>query len=145
MFQNGKRNISEQTKKYCTSLAYRMWSCKYKSLNNHILFRKVVYSFEDFLNKVEKKDLCSQLYMFSKNYDNQEAADNVLKCDYYFFTEDLASGLINLEKRFKKPLPIHYKKNFGYTEDIPILQLERVKEMLIEEYKMVDFLRVNEY
>lgn len=98
-------------------------------------------SFHDFLDRISKKHLLNQLFMFSKNYSVHEASENILSLYYCLFTENLENGLRELENKLQLKLPIAHEKKYGYKEDIPKDAMERLQEMMDDEYKMINIIK----
>jgi hypothetical protein len=98
-------------------------------------------SFEDFLDNIPRKHLCNQLYMFSKRFNVEEAFENIMSCNYFFFTENLTEGLKTLEQKTGWELPVFYKNKLKHKEEITDKQLEILKEKLQDEYELINRLK----
>lgn len=98
-------------------------------------------SFDHFLDNIPKENLLNQLYMFSKEFDIDEAVDNILNLDLVMFTEELERGLQKLEMLTGWSLPTSRKKNYGHKEDITGEQISRLREMLEYEYRILSKLK----
>jgi hypothetical protein len=69
-------------------------------------------NFNDFINRIPKKHLLNQLYMFSSNFDIEEAIDNINGLSHYFFTEFFSEGIEELNKKTGLRLqPVHLRKS----------------------------------
>jgi hypothetical protein len=72
--------------------------------------------------------------MFSKNFDVDEAFDNIVGCSHFFFTEQFSLGVSQLSKKLGIQLkPIHIRKapidvNFSRAD------IDRLRTMLNPEY-----------
>lgn len=95
-------------------------------------------SFDDFLTRIPKDHLLNQLYMFSENFDPNEAYDNLMALDKILFTEDLADGLRDLEGIVDWKLPISNQKTYSYKSEIGPSEIAKLKERLIPEYKLLE-------
>jgi len=99
-------------------------------------------SFDDFLNNIPKAHLKNQLYMFSDKFDINEAYDRIMGLDYFFSTSQISEGLGELEQRLNWKLPVTRRNKSGYSEDISNQQLERLRQMLEDEYMLIDQLNM---
>ncbi|NBC82519.1 MAG: sulfotransferase family 2 domain-containing protein [Bacteroidetes bacterium] len=97
-------------------------------------------TFHDFLDNIPKKHLHNQLYMFSKSFSVEEAAKNILDCYFYMFTEELDDHIQQLEQKLNLELPIAHEKKFGHYEEIPQSGKDRLREMMQEEYDMIELI-----
>jgi hypothetical protein len=97
--------------------------------------------FNDFLHRIPQEHLLNQLYMFSGNYNVNEAVSNVQKLSHYFFTEAFGDGIHDLNKKTGLRLePIHIRQA-GYHSKISEDSLNKCRELLDEEYKFLDRIR----
>lgn len=99
-------------------------------------------SFSDFLHNIPKKHLLNQLYMFSKNFDINEALRNIEKsvC-YYFFTEEFTKGIIELNQVLDfKLVPLHERQS---RQPLMICKKDKelLKDKLKKEYDMIKVLK----
>jgi hypothetical protein len=98
-------------------------------------------SFDDFLRNIPKEHLTNQLYMFSKNCNIDEAVNNVRQLSHYFFIDNFAAGIDGLNRKTGLNLkPIHTRKA-KHESQISDHNLEKLREMLDEEYRFLDILR----
>lgn len=98
-------------------------------------------SFSDFLQNIPKEDLLYQLFMFSKNFNVNEAFDNIITCSHFFFTEQFSSGISQLSKKLGIELkPLHYRKA-SIDVDFNRGDIDRLRYMLKEEYILFDKLK----
>lgn len=95
-------------------------------------------SFNDFLKNIPKQHLMNQLYMFSKNYNIEEAEEKIRACSTYFFTENIQEGMADLSEKFNLELKLSHKKKYDYTLNINNEQLARLREMLDKEYRLIE-------
>ncbi len=98
-------------------------------------------SFDDFLDRLPKKHLQNQLYMFSPTYNVAEAVERIQGCSFYFFMEELEAAFAELSDKLDLDLSIFHRKKYGYISEISDLQMERLQEMLKPEYQMIDKLK----
>jgi len=98
-------------------------------------------SFDDFIKNIPKSHLMSQLYMFSKNYNIEEAEELIRACSYYFFTENIEQGIADLSTKLNLELPLSHQKK--YEISIPISESNKVhlKEKLAPEYRLLERLK----
>lgn len=99
-------------------------------------------SFADFIEALPKERLLSQLWMFSKNYDIEEALINVSSLDLFFTLENFEKGIFELSKSLEFFLsPLHKRKN---TIEVEISQhdIERLKNLLLPEYQFLKELNI---
>lgn len=97
--------------------------------------------FEDFLDRIPRKHLMNQLYMFSEVFDVDEAVANVGQLSHYFFAEHFQEGIEELNLKLGLKLkPIHVHRS-GYDAHIPDDTLARLRDMLDLEYSFIDNLR----
>ncbi len=95
-------------------------------------------SFDDFIDRIPKKHLLNQLYMFSKDFNINQAIDRIKKLSFYFFTEDFEEGIGRLNSKTGLNLqPIHILEN-SYKASISETSKRRLKEMLEDEYLLLD-------
>lgn len=94
-------------------------------------------NFDDFLNNLPKHHLLNQLYMFSKNYEIDEAVINIKTVNKVLLTENLERDLKDLERTTNWKLPISNQKKYDYNIEITDKQINKLKEMLSPEYEML--------
>ena len=95
-------------------------------------------SFDDFIDRIPKKHLLNQLYMFSKDFNINQAIERIKKISFYFFTEDFEEGIKQLNSKTGLNLqPIHILEN-SYKASISETSKRRLKEMLEDEYLLLD-------
>jgi len=98
-------------------------------------------SLDDFLKNIPKNHLMNQLYMFSKNYNVEEAEARIRACSYYFFTENMEQGIANLSARLNLELPLSHQKKYNISISISEPQMARLKEKLSPEYSLLEQLK----
>jgi len=97
--------------------------------------------FEDFLQRIPQEHLLNQLYMFSKQFDVEEALLNVKKLSHYFFDDTFSEGINKLNRKTGLALePIHIRKA-NYNASIKEESLAKLRNMLGKEYLFLDQLR----
>jgi len=100
-------------------------------------------SFEDFIEKLPKERLLNQLYMFSKNFEVEEALQNIKSLDRYFFLKQMNSiSNILFEDLSLQLSPKHVR---AISTDFQIDELTniRLKELLKDEYKLLSEINAN--
>lgn len=98
-------------------------------------------SFGDFLKNIPKKHLLNQLYMFSSNYNINEAVSNVQRLSHYFFTDTFVDGIDSLNRKTGLNLkPVHIRKA-NYKAHISEHDLSKLRDMLDEEYNFLISIR----
>ena len=102
-------------------------------------------SFDDFLEKIPKDQLMNQLYMFSKNYNIEEAQTRIRACSYYFFTENMEQGIADLSARLNLELPLSHQKKYDIELNINESQMTHLKEKLSPEYHLIKNLQTRHY
>ncbi len=98
-------------------------------------------SFDDFLKNIPKNHLMNQLYMFSKNYNIEEAEERIRACSYYFFMENMEQGIADLSARLNLKLPLSHQKKYDIELNINDPQLAHLKEKLAPEYHLLERLK----
>jgi len=124
---------------------YKMLEQCRQSLSPPLWFNKekmwLGNTFNDFLDKVPKVHLLTQLFMFSKEYDIEEAFDRIMGCTCFIFTEKFDQGVQLLSSRTGCTLePIHTRKasfNFKLEE----IEMERLRALLEPEYQLYNRLK----
>jgi hypothetical protein len=98
-------------------------------------------TFGAFIRNVPPNHLLRQLFMFSKHFDVDEAMENILKTDYFFFTENFNKGVAELNRRIGVTLaPLHIKKaKIAY--EVRDSEKDDLRELLGREYDLIGRLR----
>lgn len=99
-------------------------------------------SFDDFLSAIPREHCCRQLYMFSQKFDPNEAIDRVRRSGYYFFTEEFVDGMAKLSSHLHEDLPVLHARPTRIAYEIPARALDRARDLLSDEYEMIDALRM---
>jgi hypothetical protein len=92
--------------------------------------------FSGFVRTLPDEHLLNQLWMFSKQYDVDEAVKNVSELDFWFMTESFNDGIEGFNKQFEFELkPKHVRK----TEDIEVddSDIKLLKGKLDKEYEFL--------
>lgn len=95
-------------------------------------------NFDDFLNKIPRQHLQNQLYMFSKDYNIDEAIRNVSKLNHVMFLESLIIDMKSLEKKLNTKLKFIHTRKSNIKLAGEHIKKDKLKGYLIDEY---DFLR----
>ncbi|HXW32943.1 MAG TPA: hypothetical protein VEJ87_00050 [Acidimicrobiales bacterium] len=99
--------------------------------------RRLAYAgFDDFLERVPKRDLLRQLFTFSQALDPEEAADRIRRCSFVFFNDSYEEGLADLAARLDLPLVIRHDRVTPKSVSPGSTQLERLRELLDPEYQL---------
>jgi hypothetical protein len=95
-------------------------------------------SIADFIDLVPENRLLAQLYMFSKDYNPQEAAESALSCDVILQNESLALGIEELG--WKLSLPLRKRSANASTRESSPLEpslLRKLRRRLDAEYEFI--------
>lgn len=98
-------------------------------------------SFSDFLERTPREHALRQLYMFSREFNVQEAVEKVQSCGFYFFTEQFADGMRSLGDTLSIDLPVMHARPTGRQYDITDSERQRARDVLADEYAMMAALR----
>lgn len=97
--------------------------------------------FSDFLQRIPRKHLLNQLYMFSSYYNIDEAVSRVKNLSHYLFTEKFKEGIDELNKKIGLSLePLHLRK-VNYFSHISGADISNLKGMLAEEYSFLNYIK----
>ena len=98
-------------------------------------------NFSDFLERIPRRHLLRDVYMFSKTYDPQEAFENIAHCSYYYFVEDLAEAMKEMSARLNTGLrPLHARKG-GIKMPLPEAEYEQARRTLEPSYALMEKLK----
>ena len=96
----------------------------------------------DFIDNIPKHHLLNQLYMFSPEFNVFEASEAIGGLDQILFTESLFDDISRLSNNLGLELGyMHYRKTKDRTFNSSVIN--RLRDMLDLEYKLLDFLAVN--
>lgn len=99
------------------------------------------FSFDDFLENIPREHLQRQLYMFSENFDVEEAFENIKGLSCFFFLDNYRNGVRELSKALGCKLkPFHLRKS-SPIEEISDKQKKVLKERLAPEMFLYEKLR----
>jgi len=94
-------------------------------------------NFDDFLQRIPREHLLNQLYMFSENYDIDEAVVRAEQLSHYFFTDHFSEGIVELNKKTGLNLkPIHLRKE-RHSARISEGSVAKLRGMLEKEYRFL--------
>lgn len=97
-------------------------------------------SFADFLKKAPVERLSRQLYMFSKEFNTEEAFENISKVNFVMSTENFEEDLKKLGKKLKLKLQ-SYRSQVSQVKYTPTVKELEILETLLEKeiffYKQV--------
>ena len=98
-------------------------------------------SFDEFLERLPREHLLNQLYMFSKNFQVDEAVEQIERLDHYLFLDDFDSGIEELNQAASISLkPLWYKRDaakFSPTKS----SIRKLRTLLSDEYRLMDLIR----
>ncbi len=100
-------------------------------------------SFEDFLDRIPREHLLNQLYMFSNRYAIDEATERIRSLNCCVFTEQLGAGVRQLSEATGLDLQLLHKRQSRHTPEIKPQAARRLREMLDDEYQLLDQLGVS--
>jgi hypothetical protein len=98
-------------------------------------------SLGDFLDRAPREHILRQLYMFSANYDVEEAAERILACSAVCFTETYNQDLQALAQRLDLPLRAAHERRSPLKITLPAADVARVREILEPEYALLQRVR----
>jgi hypothetical protein len=98
-------------------------------------------NFDEFIINLPKEHLLNQLFMFSKDFDTQEALERLKTLDSIIYTETLNDGLKHLELLIGWSLPISNQKKYGFKEALTSNQISKLKEKLNPEYELIEMIK----
>lgn len=98
-------------------------------------------TFADYLAKVPRERLLWQLYMFSPDFDTDEAFERITGLGHYLITEEFDAGVRALAATLDLDLtPVHTRKGGGGGE-VTEADRECARERLAPEYALLERLR----
>lgn len=93
-------------------------------------------SFDDFLDRIPRRELLNQIYMFSDSFDVDEAYDRILDFNHVVFTEAFTLGVNTLARRLQLPLtPLHVRRA-SVELQVTDAERQRLSEMLEPEFEL---------
>lgn len=102
-------------------------------------------SFSEFITRIPKTHFMNQLYMFSKNFNVEEAFNNITLCSHFFFTEDFRSGIDELTTKIELKLEPMRKRMSSVDVGLKDTDIDHLKFKLAPEYRLIDTLRNYKY
>ncbi|MFN2141256.1 MAG: hypothetical protein ACK2U5_12290, partial [Candidatus Promineifilaceae bacterium] len=98
-------------------------------------------SFSDFIDNAPRKHLQRQFYMFSANYDLQEALERIVNCSYLLFTDSLAYDVTDLARILGLDLHIEHTRRSTRNSSLTSAD-KRLAEIALEpELRLFEELR----
>ncbi len=94
--------------------------------------------FPAYLERLPREMLLTQLYMFSRQYDPDEAAENIAKCNQVLHTETLAVGMGELGKSLGIDIPVLTARKSTATPPITEEDRDRLRGLLEPEYRFLE-------
>lgn len=98
-------------------------------------------SFATFMHNLPPQHLMTQLWMFSKDLEVEEAIDRVTSCSAVGFTEQFESFLSGLSRRLNLPLAIKHERRFAAKVELSTSDLDIARELLAPEIAFVEAVR----
>ncbi|MEM9410543.1 MAG: hypothetical protein AAGA30_05485 [Planctomycetota bacterium] len=94
-------------------------------------------SFSDFLNRIPRIHLLNQLYMFSENFDVDEATERIAELNHCFFVDRIQLGLEQFRSLTGIKLPARHDRMSEYSFQISEDDQLRLRELLDLEYQLL--------
>lgn len=98
-------------------------------------------SMNDFLDKIPPDALLNQLFMFSKEFNVDEAYERICSCEHVMFTEDFDNGLAQLSAKTGFALEPNRTRTSRIEEDVDTSAIDRMREMVEPEMRLYQRLR----
>lgn len=95
-------------------------------------------SFSDFLANIPPKHLMNQLYMFSENYNIDEAINSITECNHILHVDGYPNGIEGLAAKTRLPLNAIHKRKTTIHVDITMKERDILKQMLQKEYVFIE-------
>lgn len=92
--------------------------------------------FHAFLDRVPKRHLLCQLYMFSSDFSVDEAAERLNSCSLILATERLKEGTAELNGRLGMRLEPRHERVSLVEAQLSTSELDRVRDLLEPEYQL---------
>ena len=94
--------------------------------------------FDHFLDNIPKCHSHHQLYMFSQNFDIDEAFEKIMGLDFVMLTESFDEGLKKLSSTLDRELLVHREKSYQNKGVVSPEQTERARALLAPEYQLLE-------
>lgn len=94
-------------------------------------------SLGDFLGNLPREHLLRQLYMFSANFDVDEAAERIKSLDHVMYLESFGEGLAALGGRLGVRIAQVHEKRYDFDIEITESDRQQVAELLAPEYDLL--------
>ena len=132
--------ISRFISNYVETMSYKKNNCNHPSLKTR--GKWLGESFQDYIKRVPRHFLLGQIYMFSKNFDINEAFENIKNCSHYLFTDQFSLGLNQLSSKIGFSLETVHARKSNYN-DIEISDKDKyiLRELLDPEYILLEKLK----
>jgi hypothetical protein len=98
---------------------------------------------EAFLDRVPRRHLLNQLWMFSRSGTAEEAAQRIRQCSLYFFTESYDEGLAEFSRRFSLDLARRQDRRSSGGVQPTGTELALLRERLAPELELLELLRAD--
>lgn len=99
-------------------------------------------SFDDFIENIPPEHLLNQLYMFSANFNVEEAFEKIKRVSHCLFTENFQAGVDGLNAKLGLDLkPVHIRKS-SYNAAIPEDSIALLREKLDKEYALMTLVKL---
>jgi hypothetical protein len=137
LLQGGPNYVSHQLRNWRTESAV-------KELGLGQFTRRLMVRGSDFgafLGRVPPRKLLTQLWMFSRAFDPDEAAERVLECDAVLFTETYSEDLEALGATLGLKLEEKHQRRFQFEVEVDAPDRNRLRERLLPEYEMLERVR----
>lgn len=98
-------------------------------------------SFAEFLDNLPVQHLMTQLHMFSKQLDPQEAFERVSTCSVVGMSEDFGAFISLLSETFSLPLKALRERRFDHQTAISGAEINKAQDLLLREREFVERVR----
>lgn len=98
-------------------------------------------TFSDFLDRIPRQHLQNQLYMFSQQFDVEQAIERVSGLEHVVMFDELADGMKQLSDKTGIELGLRHDRRGASQFEIEDGDRARLKEMLYEEYEFYDAIK----
>lgn len=95
-----------------------------------------------FLDNITPEHLLRQLYMFSKEFNIEEAVENINNCSYFFFSDEFEAGLRDISSKLDLNLQPQVANRSNFSLNLEEKTLIRLREQLEPEYKLYKALKL---